>query len=244
MANELFVPLYSHDANFAIILQMKKVNLEAVLRKAFDKRPDEAYSFEEVFQQFQRWRSEAFLCTRGEICVSAGAAATHFMTVVSGVLHVKVPSMLGEDIILRVVRPGEYVGLTHVFAPQETYSHDVVAATETTIITCSVKEVRKWRTDPKSLPLYDYLGRLLSDVCRESQTKAMILSGTDIADRLRRYLAVRMQKEGSRTIAFPGTAGDLAHYLGVNRCAFSRVVGKLRAEGVIDVRRNVITMLK
>jgi len=223
---------------------MKKVKLETALRKAFEKRPDEAYTFDEVCQQFRRWRAEAFSCKRGEICVSAGEAATHFMTVVSGVLHVKVPSQIGEDILLRAVRPGEYVGLAHVFSPQETYAHDVVAAAETVFISFEVKEVRKWRTDPKSLPLYDYLGRLLSDVCREAQTKAMILSGTDIAERLRRYLSVRMQKERSCTIVFPGTAGDLASYLGVNRCAFSRVIGKLRTEGVIDVRRNAITVLK
>jgi len=214
------------------------------LRKAFEGRPDEAYSFDEVCQQFKRWRAEAFSCKRGEICVSAGEAATHSMVVVSGTLHVKVPSRFGEDILLRVVRPGEYVGLTHVFSPQETCAHDVVAAMETVFISFDIREVRKLRTDPKSQPLYDYLGRLLSDVCREAQAKAMILSGVDIAERLRRYLSVRMQREGSRMIAFPGTAGDLASYLGVNRCAMSRVIGKLRAEGVIDVRRNVITVLK
>jgi len=223
---------------------MKKVKLEIALRKAFESRPDEAYSFDEVCQQFRRWRAEAFSCKRGEICVSAGTPARRSMTVVRGVLHVKIPSVLGEDILLRVVRPGEYVGLTHIFSPRETYAHDVVAAAETVFISFDINEVRKWRTDPKSLPLYDYLGRLLSDVCRESQAKAMILSGTDIAERLRRYLSVRMQKEGSRTITFPGTAGDLASYLGVNRCALSRVIGKLRAEGVVDVRRNVITVLK
>jgi len=223
---------------------MRKVKLEAALRKSFENRPDEAYSFDEVCQQFKRWQAEAFSCKRGEICVSAGDAATHFMMVVSGVLHVKVPSPFGDDILLHVVRPGEYAGLAYLFAPQETCEHNVVAATDTVFISVDANEVRKWRTDPRSRPLYDYLGRHMGNICRESEEKAMILSGTDIAERLRRYLSVQMQKEGQRTIVFPGTAGDLAQYLGVNRCALSRVIGKLRAEGVIDVRRNVITVLK
>ena len=55
------------------------------------------------------------------------------------------------------------------------------------------------------------------------------------------YDVVRLER--SRTITVPGTLTDLATYLGVNRCALSRVIGQLSADGKIRCNRNVITIL-
>jgi len=222
---------------------MKKVKLEAAARRLFAFRPDEAYSFEEVFCQFQRWKAQAFLCKRGEFCFRTGAPATEFAAVVSGSLHVRMRSPIGDDILIRAVRPGEYVGLPLIYTREETHPFDVVAAAATELITFNVEEVRKWRTDPESRPLYDNIGRMMGKIIRDAQVKAVIMSGRDIAERLRRYLAFRMERDGSRTVAIPGTSADLAHYLGVNKCALSRTIGHLRAEGKIEFKRDVFTVL-
>lgn len=221
---------------------MKKVKLEPLIRKLFAYRPDEAYTYEEVVGQFHRWKAEAFRCGRGEICIKAGMPAKEFAVVVSGAAHVRMPSPIGDDILIRAVRPGEYVGLPLVYAPGETYPYDVVATVATELITFRVDEVRQWRTDPKSQPLYDFIGRLMGKTIRDAEVRTMVLSGKDIAERLRRYLAFRIERDGSRTVAIPGTSADLANYLGVNKCALSRTIARLRAEGSIEFEHNVFTV--
>lgn len=116
------------------------------------------------------------------------------------------------------------------------------AAQPAEFITYSIEEVLKWRGDPKSLPLFEFLGTQLSRDCVEAYNKAAILSGNDITERLRRYLAMRIKQEGKRKVSFPGTSAELAEYLGVNKCALSRVIGKLRAAGILDFHHGVFTV--
>jgi len=222
---------------------MKKIDLEEATRRLFEFRPDEAYTIDEVLWHYRRWHVVAFRCRRGEVCIKAGAPATEFAVVVSGILHVKMPSDIGDDILMRVVKQGEYVGLSLLFTQESKYQFDVIAATNADVVMFNVAEVRKWRTDPASQPLYNYIGLLMGNVIREAMMRSMILSGRDIAERLRRYLTVRMDAERSRSVAIRGTSADLANYLGVNKCALSRAIGRMRAEGKIKFERNVFTVL-
>jgi len=221
---------------------MKKMDLFASIRRLFEFRPDEAYTLDEVYQQFHMWKAEARRYRRGEVCVRAGTPAKEVAVVVSGILHVKLYSAIGEDILMNAVRPGEYSGLSLVFAPRLVHPYDIVAAADTEVIVFRAAEVRRKRADPKAQPLFDYLGKMLDDALCEAQAKNVILSGYDIAERLRRYLSFRMQKEKTNVIKIAGTAGDLANYLGVNRCALSRAIGRLKAQGKIDYCRNVFTV--
>jgi len=222
---------------------MKRLNLRDATQKLFAHRPDEAYTLDEVFGQFQRWKAKAFRFKRGEICFRAGAPAREFAAVVQGVLYVRMPSLIGEDILIGAVRPGEYVGLPLIYSREESYPFDVTAASATEIVTFDVDEVRKWRADPDSRPLFDHIGRLMGKIIRDSQIRSMVLDGKNVSERLRRYLAVRMKRDGSCTVAIPGSSRDLANYLGVNSCALSRTIGRLRAAGKIEFRRNVFTVL-
>lgn len=222
---------------------MRKVKLETALRKAFVRRPDEAYTFDEVLHQFETWKSEARRYKRGEVCARAGSPAGTVAVVVSGVLHVRVKSKIGEDVLMYAVRPGEYSGLSQVFVPEKKHPYDIVAGAETEVIVFQAEDVRKWRTDPKSLPLFDYLANRLVETLYEAQAKGMIVGAFKIEERLRRYLTFRMQREHSRTIAVAGLEDDLARYLCVNKCSMSRVISKLRREGKIGYHRNVFTIL-
>jgi len=222
---------------------MKKIDLDETTRKIFRFRPDEAYTVEEVLGQFRRWRAEAFQCRRGEVCLKAGAPAREFLVIGSGQLHIKQPSEFGDDVLVRVAGPGDYVGLSLIYTRAKEIPFDVVAASSSAIILFNVDEVRKWRTDPKSQPLFDFIGHLMGEIINESQTRVMILCGQDIAERLRRWLAVQMERNHTRTVALPGTCADLAKYLGVSRFALSRTIHHLQDEGRLEFKRNVFTVL-
>lgn len=222
---------------------MKRKDLAEAADAIFALRPDDAYTVDEVIAQMRRFNGEVHVYKRGErTCVRSGAPATKMLLVLSGILHIKMPSELGDDILMGAFRPGDYVGTSLIYDPEKVHPFDVVAFSDAEVAVFDVDRVRAWRSDPRALPLFDHMGRQLCKLLAERRSRAVVLSGATIAERLRRYLAIRMQKEKSRTITVPGTEGDLANYLGVNKCALSRVVGKLTAEGKLTYKRNVITV--
>lgn len=221
---------------------MKTIDLSDAVRRLFAFRPDEAYTQDEVLDNFTRWHGKACVVSKGETCVRAGTTAKEALVVLSGMLHMKLRSEIGEDILMKSLMPGEYYGLPLVFVPQQTNLYDLTAAVESEIIFFDPEGVRHWRSNPRSCPLFDFLIRHMNDRLVEAQAKNFILSGHDIEDRLRRYLAYRMQKEQSHTIRLPGTLVDLANYLALNRSALSRAISRMKSEGKLDYSRNVFTI--
>ncbi|HUW93619.1 MAG TPA: Crp/Fnr family transcriptional regulator [Bacteroidales bacterium] len=71
------------------------------------------------------------LFRRGENITKQGAFASYVIFIVSGYSRQYIESGSGRDYSLRIIRPGEMVGLSSVFNPN-TFSYSVVAVTETT----------------------------------------------------------------------------------------------------------------
>jgi len=218
---------------------MKTFDLYAAVKKLFAFRPDEAYTQDEIYDNLKRWHGRACVVSKGEMCVRAGATAKEALVVLSGMLHMKLRSEIGEDILMKAWMPGEYYGLPLVFVPQQTNLYDLTAAVESEIIFFDPEGVRQWQSNPRSRPLFDFLVRHINDMLVEAQAKNFILSGHDIEERLRRYLAYRVQKEQTHTIRLPGSLSDLANYLALNRSALSRTVSRMKDEGKIDYSRGV-----
>ncbi|HSO78081.1 MAG TPA: Crp/Fnr family transcriptional regulator [Bacteroidales bacterium] len=71
------------------------------------------------------------LFRRGENITKQGAFASYVIFIVSGYSRQYIESDNGRDYSLRIIRPGEMVGLSAVFNPN-TFNYSVVALTETT----------------------------------------------------------------------------------------------------------------
>jgi len=153
-----------------------------------------------------------------------------------------IPSTVGADNLFYVARPGDYVGLSAVYQPDYVLGVKPIAYTKAEIMLLNAEKIRSWRPDPRSIPLFDFFGRHICGAMREAKLKTMILAGNTITERFRRYLNVRMAHDNSRTITIPGSESDLANYLCVNKCALCRVLTKLRQEGRITYRGNVVTV--
>jgi len=221
---------------------MKKIDLYDAARKLFAFRPDEAYSLDEMYDNLKSWHGRVCVFSKGEVCVRAGTAENEALVVLSGMLHMKLRSEIGEDILMKTWMPGEYYGLSLVFAPQQTNLYDLIAAVETEVIYFDPEGMRQWQSNPRSRPLFDFIARHLTDELAEAQMKNFVLSAHDIEERLRRYLAYRVQKEQSHTIRLPGTLIDLANYLALNRSALSRAISRMKSAGMLDYSRNVFTI--
>lgn len=230
---------------------MKRLRLEDVADLIFSFRPDDAFTKEEVIEQMHGWNAVVRQVKRGETVMRAGTPATHFLMLLDGYLTRRLPSPLGEDIVVGAVRPGEFTGVPAVFAPSP-HPLDVIAATDAIVVFFDVKRLRAKRNDPKLAPLFDLLTGILCRLLYDARQHAFILNGKTVAERLRRYLAIHSTPSPSSllpppsrvSLTIPGTELDLARHLGVNKCALSRTIGQLRKQGKITYKRNVITVLK
>ena len=61
-------------------------------------------------------------------------------------------------------------------------------------------------------------------------------------DKLRSYLSRRALQEGSNSFDIPFNRQELADYLGVDRSAMSSELGKMKAEGILDFKKNHFTL--
>lgn len=224
---------------------MKRLQLEDVADLIYAYRPNDDFTQDEVIAQMRRWHAEVRVFRKGEILLKAGTPARHFLMLLEGTIQRRLPTPLGEDIVLGFCSPGDFFGMPAVFKPVTPHHPvDVVAHEKGIAVFFDVARVRAARRDPSLIPLFDYLAHLTAKLLVEARAHAMILTGTTIAERLRRYFSIQLMGKKSRTITVPSNEAEFAQHLGVNKCALSRTLNQLRAEGKISYRRNVITVLK
>ncbi len=86
--------------------------------------------------------------------------------------------------------------------------------------------------------LIQNLLRLLAESAVDSENRQRHMSRKTTREKLLSYLSGQALFWGSRTFEIPHSRKELADYLGVDRSAMSSELGKLKAEGVLDYKRN------
>ena len=70
-----------------------------------------------------------------------------------------------------------------------------------------------------------------------------ITSKRSTREKLLTYLSIMEKQEGAATFEIPFDRQELADYLEVERSGLSAEISKLRAEGIIENRKNIFTLL-
>lgn len=71
-----------------------------------------------------------------------------------------------------------------------------------------------------------------------------ILAQKGLRERILTYLTMQATKRQTSTFAIPFSREDLASYLCVNRTALSHELSRMRADGIINFRKNEFTLLQ
>ena len=82
---------------------------------------------------------------------------------------------------------------------------------------------------------------MLASRTLEMNNRIQILSKIKLRDRLITYFSQNVSRYGM-TFKLPLSREDMAAYLGTNRSALSRELGKMRDEGIIEFSRNNFTI--
>lgn len=181
---------------------------------------------------------------RGETLLYTGGHLQAIGIVCIGAVQIERESMWGDRFIVAVIGEGDVFGEAVVCADLQESPVRIVAAAD-----CEVLYIRLQKliaTCPSSCPhhvrLIGNMIRLLAQKNVLLNQKMDILTQKTTRDKLLAFFDVQMRRVGGRSFALPFTREALADYLGVNRSAMTRELGKMRDEGLLTIEGKQVRM--
>ena len=175
-----------------------------------------------------------------------GEPARYVGVVLSGTVQVIRDDFYGNRSVLAAVPPGGIFGEAFACAGLETLPVSVVAPVPSTVLLLDCRRV----TGPceKGCAVHQRLVLNLLQVMAQKNLafhqKLQILSRRTTREKLLAYLDLQARQHQSASFFIPFDRQALADYLGVERSGLSSEIGRLKAEGVLDCRKNRFTLLE
>ena len=185
------------------------------------------------------------LCLRrGEALWHAGDTVRECAVVLSGQLRAESVSAAGERTVCALHGAGSLAGDVLMVSDGRPSPVDVFAAADTEVLLFSGHTVLNGC--PNCCARHEKLRHnLLAEITEKywSQRERLgLLEIRSLRGRLAALLAERAEREGADTFSLAMTREDLAGFLCANRSALSRELSRMRAEGLIDFRRDRFTV--
>lgn len=201
---------------------------------------------EEIRTMLRCLRAEIRTFGRDSRILQAGDRARRMGLVLSGRVQIGSDDPWGNHSILDSVGPGQVFAETYACVPDEPMMVDVMAMEDSRILL--LDGVRALQSCDRGCPQHI---RLIRNLLVLSARKNLSLSRRifhtapkSIRGRLLAYLAFQAQRQGKNEFDIPFNRQQLADYLGVDRSAMSAELGKMRAEGLLETRRNHFVLLQ
>jgi CRP-like cAMP-binding protein len=183
------------------------------------------------------------LVLKGELLYPFEERPSFVSYVARGWLKLSTLTSHGEERVLGVRKPSEYLALESI-ADDEFTSPETVALTDGTLLIWDARELReRFETQP---PFTVAIGRLLARATRRDLMSRAVQDSSRVAARLARILYQLAKEQGKAikdglTLQLPLTQEELAELITVRRETVSLNFGELEREGVI--RRDGRTVL-
>ena len=180
---------------------------------------------------------------KGELLYPFEERPSFVSYVARGWLKLSTLTSHGEERVLGVRKPGEYVALETI-ADDEFTSPETIALTDGTLLTWDARELReRFETQP---PFTVAIGRMLARATRRDLMSRAVQDSSRVAARLARILYQLAKEQGKAipdglSLQLPLTQEELAELITVRRETVSLNFGELEREGVI--RRDGRTVL-
>lgn len=164
---------------------------------------------------------------------------TDVCVVMYGSVQIESIDVLGNKSILGLSKAGDIFAESYACVPDQPMLVDAVALEETEILFINVPALF---SESGSCV---HSAKLIQNLLRISSRKNLNLSmrifhtaPKTIRARLCSYFSEQISLQGSRDIKLPLDRQQLADYLGVERTALSKELGRMRDEGLITFHKN------
>lgn len=201
-----------------------------------------------VFQGIteQEWAQMAAACPvarrlfeKGQTIFCQGEPAREMGVVLSGAVHIESVDLWGHCTLLSHVGPGQVFGETYALTGGPLLV-DAVAAED-----CEILAIRLGALLGENHAGASWQGKLLRNLVsifagknRALSHRIFCTSPKTIRGRLVTYLSAQALEQGSSSFSIPFDRQQLADYLGVDRSALSKELGRMRDEGLLETRKN------
>lgn len=183
---------------------------------------------------------------KGEMILRMGDTVSSLGMVLSGSVMIENDDIWGNRSILDQIGAGQVFAETYACVQDEKLMVNVVAAEDAEILFLNTERVI--RTCFRSCPFH---GMLIKNLLAISAQKNLNLSRRifhtspkTIRGKLLSYLSDQAVKWGRPEFDILFNRQQLADYLGVDRSAMSKELGKMQKDGLIKVKKNHFTMLE
>lgn len=176
---------------------------------------------------------------KGSCIYYTGQIVNDVCVVLSGSVQIENIDVLGNKSILGIAEAGDIFAESYACIPDQPMLVDVLAREDTEVLFINVPALF---SESHSC---GHGAKLIQNLLRISSRKNLNLSmrifhsaPKTIRARLYSYFSEQVSIQGSHEIRIPFDRQQLADYLGVERTALSKELGKMKAEGLIEFHKN------
>ena len=179
--------------------------------------------------------------SKGEFVLKAGEPVMRFGLLVSGAVHIMMDDLDGHHMIMATVLPGQTFAESLCY--QGAKESPVYACTDeaSEILWLSAGGLKGENGGGHCMQCRRFI-MMLSQKTLSMNDRIQVLSKPTLREKLMTLLTQYSTREG-KNFNLPFDRNTMAAYLGVNRSALSRELGKMREEGRIDFYKNSFSIL-
>jgi len=177
---------------------------------------------------------------KNELVLLAGDKVTHIGIVLSGEMHILSECFEGKRSLIATIMPGDIYAEALCCASIEESPVSVMAKTNSSVMILDFPHI----LGPCS-NICGFHGKLIENMLRvvanknlQLQSRMEIVCMKSVRSKVLRYLESFVSKQGSQNIIIPFNREELANFLCVERSALSHELARMKADGLIDYKKN------
>lgn len=179
--------------------------------------------------------------SNGDLIHQEGDEANTLYLVQKGQIRIFRLATSGKEQHLRVLEPGDFVGVPALFT-QRQYEYFVEATQETTVCCIQRETFKELLLNNPQIALE--LLSVLSDRLEDSEQQTTWITSESVQGRLANYLLEEAGKQRTATLTLTSTKKNIASFLGMSPESFSRGLSKLTKAGLVkQPKANAIQIL-
>ncbi len=190
----------------------------------------------EIAELLKNLRHSVRAYKKGTMIFHSGSFVTDLGLVMEGSVQIESVDLFGARSILGICERGDVFAESYACIPEQPLLVDVVAREDTRVMFIHVPSLLSARGGSSVVQ------NLLGIASRKNLRLSMRIfhsAPKKIRDRLYSYFSELVTTQGSTEIRIPLDRQQLADYLGVERTALSKELGKMKREGLLDYHKNI-----
>lgn len=184
---------------------------------------------------------------KGEIIFTPGGSFDDLFVVNKGTVKISKISALGKEQILRLLKPGDFMGELSLFS-RSIHSNTAEALENTEICIIQGRKIRELLLQKPEIAL-KFLQKYAEKI-EESEELIEQIGLRDVEQRIANYLLLEIEKsqimntKGEYEITLPVTKGDLASLIGTTQETLSRKLSLFQDNGWIKLKgQRIISII-